>query len=412
MSLSNKKIILSALFAITLILLTNHFSSLIPKFPDFIVSIIHILPYFLILFIIAISLKHNLSRELNLALSFIIVYWILKNLIWPTNTNDATATILFVIIGPMLAINFLFIIRTPEKGIFNKNGLHHLYLILFEIAVLIWFVNYTPELLLKYLYYPYFVSPIFDATAMYQSTIIINSIVFIILLINALMKQKVEMTGFLGAFISIVLAQHFINSPSTSMMFFTVACLILILTIGLNNFSLSKIDQLTNLPSYRSFKNQLNTLHDRYCIAIVDIDEFKELTDEYGQDICDQILCMIASRSLRLGRKGFPYRYRNEEFALIFYDMNLHEANKYLATLCDSIANEPFLIRSKKRPFFKPNSKTAQPAGKIISKPIPISVSVGIAEKQAHHQNPSEVLTTAHEALARVKEQQQYFATI
>jgi len=395
-----------------MILLTYHFSNLVPQLPEFVTSILEILPYILILLIIANSVAHKQSRELTLAVSFFICYWILRNLIWPTDTNDATATILFVLIGPLLAFNFIYIIKTSEKGIYNKNGVHHLILIFIELQILIVFVNFTPELLIKYLYYPYFVAPIFDATPMYQSTIIFNAIAFIILLTNAIIKKKVVMTGYLGSFIAIVLAQHFINAPATSMMFFSVACLILILAIGLNSFRLSNVDLVTELPSLRSFKRQLNRLSDDFCIALVDVDEFKEMTDEYGQDVCNQILRMIASRSQRLGRKGFPYRYGDEEFALIFYDMQLHEANKYLATLCDSIANEPFLLRSKKRPYFKPNSMTENSIEKTISKPIPISVSVGIAEKQPHHQNSFDVLTTAREALERAKEQTLYFAKL
>jgi len=414
MSLSSKKIILSALFAITMILLTFQFSNLIATLPDFVVSFLQYLPYILTLIIAVNSYFHKQSRELNIAFSILISYWLLRNLIWPTDTNDATATILYVLIGPLLALNFILVISRPERGIYNKNGVHLLLLFLFELMLLIWFVNITPELLLKYFYYPYFVSEIFDATPLYQSSIIINVIVFLILLTNAIIKQKVMMTGYLGAFISIVFAQHFINSPITSMMFFSVACLILILAINLNSFRLSKVDIITELPSLRSFKCELNKLKDSFCVALVDIDDFKEITDVYGQDVCDQILRMIASRSLLLGRKGFPYRYGDKEFALIFYDMQLHEANKYLATLCDSIANEPFLIRSKKRPMFKPNSVSpvGQTARNTMSKSIPISVSVGIAEKQSHHQNAFDVLKTAKEALNRAKEETQYFAEI
>jgi len=421
-SLSVKKIILSILATITMIVLTYFYSNLIPNFPNVVITILQFLPYVLILAIIVNSINQKQSRELNLALSFFICYWLLKNLIWPTDTNDATATILFVLIGPILAVNFVFISYSTEKGLYNKSGLRHLYIILFELVILIWFINYSPELLLKYLYYPYFESALFDATPMYQSTIIINGIAFVILFINAIVKLKVEVTAYayLGAFTAIVMAQHFINIPSTSMMFFTVACLILIIAISLNDFRLSKIDLITDLPSRRSFKNQLNKLKQRYCIALVDVDEFKEMTDEYGQEICHQILRMIASRSQLLGRKGFPYRYGNKEFALIFYDMQLNEANKYLATLCDSIANEPFLLRSNKRPLFKPNlsspaqlAQSAQyPIKTTIAKPIPISVSVGIAEKQNHHQSSFDVLVTAREALDRAKEQQQYFAAI
>jgi diguanylate cyclase (GGDEF)-like protein len=413
-NLSTKKIILSALFAITMILLTFQFSNLIPILPEYVISFLQFLPYVLLLIIIANSISHQQSRELNIAISLIMSYWLMRNLIWPTDTNDATATILFVLIGPLIALNFIIVTILPEKGIQNKNGIHLLLLMSFELMFLIWIVNLTPELFLKYLYYPYFVSEIFDLSPMYQSSIIINVIVFFILLIKAILKQQVVFTGYLGAFISIVLAQHFINTPITSMVYFSVACLILIMAISLNSYRLSKIDIITELPSLRSFKGQLKKLDDHFCIALVDIDEFKEMTDEYGQDVCDQILRMIASRSLLLGRKGFPYRYGDQEFALIFYDMQLHEANKYLATLCDSIANEPFMLRSSKRPFFKPNftPSLGQSARNSKYKSIPISVSVGIAEKKPHHNNASDVLTTAREALDRAKEETQYFSEI
>ncbi len=394
-----------------MILLTYYFANFIPNSPGFIVSTLQFLPYLLILALIAYSVANQQSRELNIGLSFFISFWLMKNFIWPTDANDATATILFVIIGPLVAFNFLYIIRKPEKGLKNNNGLQLTFLFITEFFILIWFVNFTPDLLLKYLYYPYFSSSFFANTAMYQSTIIINGIVFLILLTNAIVKQKVLMTAYLGAFISIVLAQHFMSSQATAVMFFSVACLILFFALGISSFYLSKFDLITELPSIRAFKQQLTKLDSGYCIALVEVDEFKEITNEYGQEISNQILRMIASRSQLLGRKGFPYRYGDKEFSLIFYDMHLHEANKYLATLCDSIANEPFMLRGK-RSIFKFYQAIEPAPDNIISKSIPISVSVGIAEKKSHHNSPLEVLTTAQEALDRAKEQQQYFTTI
>ncbi len=389
-----------------MILLTYNFATFIPNSPGFIISILQFLPYLLIFSIIAFSITNQQSRELIIGLSFLISFWLIKNLIWPTDANVATAATLFVLIGPLLAFNFLYIIRTPEKGLHNNNGLQLTVLFTIEFFIIIWFVNFTPNLLLKYIYYPYFSSTFFNNTAMYQSTIIINAIVFLILLTNAIIKQKVLMTAYLAAFISIVLAQHFLNNQATAIMFFSVACFILLFALGISSFHLSKFDLITELPSTRTFKQQLTRLDSRYCIALIEVDDFKEITEQYGQEICDEILRMIASRSQLLGRKGFPYRYGNKEFSLIFYDMQLQEANKYLATLCDSIANEPFMLRSK-RSIFQSNEPD-----NMIAKPIPVSISVGIAEKQQHHTSAFEVLITAQEALEQVKEQQQYFATL
>ncbi len=412
MSLSVKKTILSTLFALTMIVLTFHFAESIPNFPNPMLSILNFLPYLIMIVVIAISFTCKISRELNLAFSLILSYWLLQNFVWPTDANDATATMLYVLIAPALALNLIFITTMPEKGLYNKNGLTHLYIIVFELMILIWLVNFTPDLLLKYLYYPYFSSDIFGITPMYQSTVIISSVAFLYLLLNAIMKKRMLISSYLAVFISVIFALHFINTPNTAMMFFSVAGVIIIFTIGLNNYRFSKIDLITELPSLPSFKKQLNSLGERYCIALVEVDDFIEITNEYGQDISDQILRMVASRSQLLGRKGFPYRYGNKEFALIFYDMQLSEANNYLATLCDSIANEPFILRSKKRALIKPSPSIIQDDSHSSTITIPISVSVGIAEKQSHHQASAQVVVTAQEALDRAKEQQQYFATI
>lgn len=370
------------------------------------------MPYLILITIIVTGFTCKLSRELNLAFSLLISYWLLQNFVWPTDANDASATILYVLIAPALALKLIFITKIPEKGLYNKNGLIHLYAIAFELTFLIWLINFAPDLLLKYLYYPYFNFDIFELTPMYQSTVILSSIAFLVLLTNAIIKKQVLITSYLAVFVSVVLALHFINTPNTASMFFTVAGVIVLFSIGLTNYRFSKIDLITELPSLPSFKKQLRSLGKRYCIALVEVDDFIEITNEYGQDICDQILRMVASRSLLLGRKGFPYRYGSKEFALIFYDMQLSEANNHLATLCDSIANEPFILRSKKRLLIKPSPSIIQDASHSSTITIPISVSVGIAEKQSHHQTSAQVLVTAQQALDRAKEQQQYFAAI
>lgn len=387
------------MLAIAMILLTYSFSYLIPALPGTFLNLLHYLPYILILIIIVHSIVTNRSRDLNLSLTLILCYWILQNLIWPTDTNDTTAIVLYALIGIVLASNFFINCIIQERGILTKQSLYLTVFLFAEIIFMIWFVYSAPQLLKDYLFYPYFLISWLEMTQIYQSTLLLLLIALLVLLIKAIRTPRVVNSGFLGALIAVTLALHFINAPITSMMFYTVACLIMILALSLDNFHLTKIDVLTELPGKRAFRKKLLTMKNHYCIAILDIDQFSKTNKKYGLDICNQILRMIASRSRDMGRKGLAYRYAGEEFAIIFYDMKLNEAHMYLGRLCNSIANEPFLLRRKRRPYFKPLVLPIH----TIAKPVHVSVTVGVAEKQSHHKNPVEVLRTAKDALNRAK---------
>ncbi len=97
---------------------------------------------------------------------------------------------------------------------------------------------------------------------------------------------------------------------------------------------LSLTDELTELPNRRAFMQRLDDeigrakrYHTQFCIALLDLDNFKEINDSYGHPAGDMTLRDYASKILTLFRRtDLIARYGGEEFAIIFPNESIDES--------------------------------------------------------------------------------------
>jgi diguanylate cyclase (GGDEF)-like protein len=144
-------------------------------------------------------------------------------------------------------------------------------------------------------------------------------------------------------------------------------------------------DELTGLPNRRALDAELDRELERarrhdspLCVAIVDLDHFKEVNDERGHAAADVLLKEVASRwrgTLRitdfLARSALIARYGGEEFVVLLPDCDEHEA---------------FAVADRLR----------------VAMPAPHTCSVGIARWDAF-EAPSELIARADRALYHAK---------
>ncbi|WGI26999.1 GGDEF domain-containing protein [Halomonas alkaliantarctica] len=150
-------------------------------------------------------------------------------------------------------------------------------------------------------------------------------------------------------------------------------------------------DALTDLPNRRSMQTQLQAewsraKRDKRCFAVLmaDLDHFKAVNDQYGHEIGDEVLTILASRFTATLRGGdWVARWGGEEFLLLVSD----------ATTTSALAVAEKVRRSVAEPVF------ATSAGNLA-----ITVSLGVA---LHRQNESidEVISRADKALYRAKQE-------
>lgn len=94
---------------------------------------------------------------------------------------------------------------------------------------------------------------------------------------------------------------------------------------------LAVVDELTGLKNRRNGMNQIAILHEEsvmnkrpYCIAMVDIDSFKNINDQYGHHNGDIVLKEFADLIKKLLRRDdVCFRYGGEEFVIILPETKL-----------------------------------------------------------------------------------------
>lgn len=101
----------------------------------------------------------------------------------------------------------------------------------------------------------------------------------------------------------------------------------------------AEFDALTKLMNRRSFNNIIKRMwrrfkeHDAvFSLALIDIDDFKNINDKYGHSAGDEALKTIAGIILDNQRMGIDYafRYGGDEFAIISTGVNHKEMIRYL----------------------------------------------------------------------------------
>ena len=105
-------------------------------------------------------------------------------------------------------------------------------------------------------------------------------------------------------------------------------------------------DVLTGLPNRRDFENVFeqeiarSARYDRsLCVAMGDIDHFKEVNDTYGHDAGDAVLKELAELlRTRLRNSDYIARWGGEEFIILFPETSLDAAAELLNRLRASIA--------------------------------------------------------------------------
>ena len=188
------------------------------------------------------------------------------------------------------------------------------------------------------------------------------------------------------------------DGPAATM-YLATGGLVLIVSLIETSHRMAFSDELTGLPSRRALTDALMRLPEAYTVAMIDIDHFKKLNDEFGHAAGDQVLRMIGSTLTRTEGGGRPFRYGGEEFAVLFPGKSTEEALPYLQDLRETIEASVFIVRGGDRPKLKPKPVRSTGGRKRVA----ITVSIGVAEPEEVGVEPDEVIRAADQALYHAK---------
>jgi diguanylate cyclase (GGDEF)-like protein len=152
-------------------------------------------------------------------------------------------------------------------------------------------------------------------------------------------------------------------------------------------------DPLTGLPNRRQLTEDIGGVLSTWSengrsavVAMVDIDHFKRLNDDFGHRVGDVTLQKVAS-VMRLSIRDADriYRYGGEEFVVIFADIGRSEATLLAERLLQAVAETPL------------SGDQLEPVG-------PVTVTAGLSLMPEHGTDMGELIELADRAMYRAKE--------
>jgi diguanylate cyclase (GGDEF)-like protein len=114
---------------------------------------------------------------------------------------------------------------------------------------------------------------------------------------------------------------------------------------------MANFDMLTSLHNRRYFQAFLNAQREHakseastFCIALGDIDKFKDINDRYGHDAGDHVLVGVSNLLSRLlSRSDGLCRWGGEEFIIFIPNSTLKDATPVIEAVRDVISTEVFV---------------------------------------------------------------------
>jgi GGDEF domain-containing protein len=244
--------------------------------------------------------------------------------------------------------------------------------------------------------------PFLDRFTLPQGSLLLFLLAASIALWRTFCRQSPIEGGVFGSIIASFALLNWMWLPHVPAALGTAAGLILVIAVVQDSHNMAFLDDLTKLPSRRALNELLPCLGNRYAIAMVDVDYFKSFNDNYGHDVGDQVLKMIAAKLMGVTGRGRPFRYGGEEFTVIFPGKGVKEAQPHLESLRKAIAGYQMCLRDNDRPKDDDRGKTRR-SSRRPERNVSVTVSIGVAEACSRFPTPEEVIKAADTALYKAK---------
>lgn len=186
-------------------------------------------------------------------------------------------------------------------------------------------------------------------------------------------------------------------SPDSARYAFALAGVGALSAILYASYRMAFVDALAGLPNRRALDEALARQSGDYALAMVDVDHFKQFNDTHGHDAGDRVLRSVAQQ-LRSVRGGSAYRYGGEEFCLLFTGARMHGAKQ----ACEDVRKRVEQLRVHVRSA-PPKPRRGQATKRIDASDVQVTVSIGLAERDAQRRFAEDVLKAADTALYKAK---------
>jgi len=336
---------------------------------------------------VLLSWYHDQARLLGVASAVALTVWTLER--WPDNLNGAAPAATF-----LLPLNFVFFASSRERGVLSLDGGFKVGIVAAQAAVVAWMVQADRAIgsVLR------LGSPLGEWSSLPLLSLLSFAVAAVTLLtLISLRRTKVEQGLFLALIAVFLGVQH--ANAETLLLYAGTAGLVLVFAVLEHGYDIAYRDELTGLLGRRAFTSMMENLGRTYTFAMCDVDHFKKFNDTYGHDVGDDVLKMVAAKLSHVEGGGRVFRYGGEEFLVVFRGRSAIEAEPFMESVRQAIADTDFVVgRGRRR-----SRRSTQRGGGEKRQTVTVTISIGIADKSVRHSTPDLVLDAADAALYDAK---------
>jgi diguanylate cyclase (GGDEF)-like protein len=242
--------------------------------------------------------------------------------------------------------------------------------------------------------------PLLELIPLSQLALFAFGIAFVYYLFLYIRTRGVIEQAFCWALISIFYALALNRIGPVSSIYFSTAGLILVISVIENIYVEGFQDEVTDLPTGKSMHGILSQLDRGYTIALIEVDNFERLKDNHGRRVSKQVLRSVGSKLTSVTGGVKPFRYGGEVFAIVFPGMFLQDTLPRMEELRQTIKKLGPILQGQKSPAKKPKRLKRV---EILANKVPVTVSIGVAERGDIDMSPQQAILKAEEALGTAK---------
>jgi len=174
---------------------------------------------------------------------------------------------------------------------------------------------------------------LYKSVALFTALAVCLDLVTTLIIILILGKYGIQLDLWVGLIISVIIT--LIITPTLG--FFMVRLFLKVDKLEEEMRQIASYDLLTGLLSRREFLNQANFFHRvalreklPYALVIVDLDNFKEINDQFGHLVGDQTLKKLGeAMQSTLRESDLACRWGGDEFVFFLPNTNIHHAEGF-----------------------------------------------------------------------------------
>lgn len=314
--------------------------------------------------------------------------------------SDSVPATVFAISAFLLPLNLLAISLVKDDALSAVRGVVRLLPIIVQPFIVLWLCDPEQEGLAGafHLTYVSWFPP--DWTPVPQPALGVFAVAGAFHVVQYALRENSTDACAFWALTAAFIAYHGTRFGWHAVNFFSTAGLILVVSMIQSAYRRTYRDELTGTEGSVPYEEALAQLGRRYTIAVVSIDQLKTYTGSYGNSIARQVFRIIASKTQAACHGGRVFRVSGEELTILFNNRSSTESLAALDRVRKTVEATELVLRKRLRVWERTQGTVVR---KGRDEPLPVTVSIGVAEKTTAIATFGLVLKAAYRALYDAK---------